>query len=201
MGLLVLGAVTSIAVAWGIALWNPRIGSGSRGAPEQGWYGQVPSDWPVKVTAQTRVGLGYADRIVVEMSFGNNGNKTYAQHVRQFGWPMLSCEYEMRTWPTVQGPAAAEWRGSIAFRGGSVVLPCRPRTTGLGVNTVVWAAACGGLMLSWDWFRKRKLRRAGTCPMCGYDWMGLAECPECGSSRPDADTQRNGGVRCRSEAP
>ncbi|MCC6660338.1 MAG: hypothetical protein IT437_05580 [Phycisphaerales bacterium] len=59
-------------------------------------------------------------------------------------------------------------------------LPTAVLPLGLAVDTLVFAAATGGLWFGFSTARAARRRRAGKCLSCGYPLGALARCPECG---------------------
>lgn len=126
---------------------------------------------------------------------GEDDNDVRAVDAR--GFPMLALwsEYEITTDSSFKVVAVP--RGAIVIPGRPVrkgswakpyptTLPLRPLWKGVAVNTTIYGAVWGLLLVVPASIRGARRRRAGRCPACGYDLEGnpAPGCPECGWNRP-----------------
>lgn len=119
----------------------------------------------------------------------------------QFGWPMVSMQYEVAgdTWWPEQVPG---WRGGWPLspsrwplslnRNRSTppkhVYPLVPLPLGFTLNTLFYAALLFLPFATFTTLRRRRRIRRNLCPSCGYSLAGAIPtnntitCPECGKS-------------------
>jgi hypothetical protein len=116
-----------------------------------------------------------------------DGVSLAVEHER--GWPFrgLYCIYRV---PNNIAPAT--WHGGIQFRDSTSnptvgltvidVLPTRPIWSGLILNSALYAAGWGLLLIGPRRARARRRKQRGWCLSCGYDLVGSSSgvCPECG---------------------
>ena len=206
---LLLGAVTTVGVAWGAALVRAgRVGPGALEITiDQGqWPFPAPPHWP----PPEGVG-GY--RMFGHTYIHASGGLTAALQTRraelyccqtghQYGWPARSLY-----WYSDRGDGAVVSFGKYGIPGRGPAwnplaapgvlpsesrLPVLPLLPGFLVDTLFYAVpswallATPGLINRWLVGGRRK--RRGACVACGYDLRGLAAgqggagvvCPECG---------------------
>lgn len=199
---LILGAVTTVAVAWGCAvlmawgpskivsvpigktMWRHTFVSTGFGVTVNGWW---EAAFIIKNSVFTQMGAG-------DESFGTE---------MQTGFPFraASCEYPDYVVVYSRGGSAAPPNQSAEVVGGihlrwlsmtdrPAALPLRPIWPGLVIDTLLYAVLWHGLFLIWprlrSYVRREKQRiEQGCCPLCGYDLRAdfNSGCPECGWGR------------------
>lgn len=205
---LLLGLLTSIAVAWAATLWD--FGSG-----EDYWF--VEGEWRIRVENDpgriTIDGRAKETDLVVSSEEALAGQYSAAQlpswsRVHDLpagkqgfiwelaaGWPHL-CLRCVTEWDGgwfeslgFSGAGAIEGQNPLASMGGdwsdTEVLPVGPVWTGLIANALLFAgswASLAHLPLLWTTNLAVRRRRKGRCPWCGYDRRKSESerCPECG---------------------
>lgn len=132
--------------------------------------------------------VGWSETEIRRHAESCQGLVTLAQSA--IGWPLRSFRGE-RVYRGMVDPGVVGWLspssaiGSPGYvRIGSLDIPVRPIWTGLLLDVLlVMSAGALALSLRDVWCRRRRLR-AGECPRCRYDLLGLpggARCPECGA--------------------
>jgi hypothetical protein len=199
---LLLGAATTVGVAWWIAL-NAGHGTLVReiwciGATYE-WPGSVPPSWPAphRVTweqawgTEYQTGYAYHRPDLVRVADPPLAPDRYYSQVRRHGWPVaaLDCERARGSGltgkPLPQTPAwiFASWRAGIWWKtsgvgreGRLIQLPCRPLWLGLALDSGVYAGMWGVFLLSTILLHgaaRRRLRVSrGLCTACGYNLAG-----------------------------
>ncbi len=184
--LLVLGAIVNVAVAWGL----PRIGpvrvilSGVEPFPLD--HPDVVLLWPASAASiagcQHFYGWGWDREVVLT----TDGHSNRAMERERCGWPMRSMTGRYATGIGFSGavdvpPWFAGLTSSI-FHSQMVCLS--PIWTGFAVNTLVFAACAGTIVVVPGKLRRAIRRRRGRCVKCNYDRRGIpdAPCPECGTA-------------------
>jgi hypothetical protein len=102
------------------------------------------------------------------------------------GWPWLAfwCELDHGRKPgtacSVKGGIQLPTKGRGV--GDVRCIPLRPLWDGVVLNTLVYSAAWGALLIGVPAGRRTIRRSRGRCPRCAYDLLGefTAGCPECG---------------------
>lgn len=205
---LVLGAATSVVVAWALAVHDSL-------PPTQ----QTPAAWPagehgaIIRFARANLGLTYRSYHYVPSAFVNPGTISVRQlrsastaripraegepprevvfvpesnvmRISAYGLP-FRCVYSLE-WREDSGgcfpPARVESRGYFSGRW-CPSLPCLPAWPGLLANTAIYGAPWYALFLI-PALRRVRRRGRGLCPRCAYSRDGLpinAPCPECGA--------------------
>jgi hypothetical protein len=202
LGALAAGAAINVAVAWGCALRTYihvtiPMPEGSEPLP---WPLKNDLGWPEPDRYVRSEGPGVSI-VTVDHNFGLvAANKTdpsisgETMKVYRFGLPMRSMlvgaafTFNVNTYAQVpmgwytEGLAGPQWDRSRGLRRR---IPMRPDWPGFVVDTAVYA---GGLLLLGaipgrvrGWRRARRMRR-GACPVCGYEAISIAGCPECGEA-------------------
>ena len=192
-GLLLAGAATSAIVAWGCALVSPatRVANGHRlPLPPQetsrlyaaGWQRGDPQSI---VSFNWSLGFGSA-RCTIWENWPATSRAWVLEEVsirQRAGWP-LHCLVGNAWRPHRQGGPATAWHGDGGFPLAGVpprVLPWRPLWPGLLLDSVLYGAALGVLILvPRELIRLRRWRRH-RCPTCGYPVGSSLRCPECGT--------------------
>lgn len=210
---LVLGAATTIGVAWGAAfgaapgararsssdVFQLRVGDERYHVQREtlgSWWAtrRVWSIWPM---AGRYAGLPPFDDPSPEADAVRAGVPWDREHVTERqGWPLrcLSCRVVGRelggVWEsqTLGAITFATKRASAARGTVDVRLAARPIWLGMIGDTIIYAGAWLLLLLGvrWLWgLRRRRRTRRGRCARCGYDLVGdfASGCPECGWGR------------------
>ena len=195
---ILLGGVTSIAVAWGLAMWGPdAVTFAAPFDQTPSWARSVPDDWPsAPQTSRTASEIGV--RCTDQLWWDRDQDTSYLLNIGQFGFPWLALEYEGRI-PRVGATLTEEWRGMLgdapAFLNPKELarLPIAPLAAGMAMNTLVYAGVWYPITLLPGMFIRWRRRRAGRCVKCGYDLRGAmvgdqssvigVVCPECGKQR------------------
>jgi len=112
-------------------------------------------------------------------------------YARVFGLPCRSLE----CWDASIGPGAfsnginlperdADWGERERF----IVLPLRPIWPGFAIDTLFYAAIWSGVFFGFASAKRAIRRKRGRCPRCGYDLRGnlSAGCSECGWEREES---------------
>ena len=83
---------------------------------------------------------------------------------------------------TVTLRKSSEVPPALGWLGRGRILPCRLLAGGFALDTVLYGAAWFGVLHLTGLARRRRQRRRGCCPDCGYDLAHAAHecCPECG---------------------
>lgn len=216
-----IGTAINILVAWAFVLLG-----GFRGGALHVRYADgrpldapivVPKGWDVATWRELH-GLGLRMDMVSEREWVgsslilslNGGPQRTVTHYRA-GFPFLALRWlgEGSDVPeqNTTGIARAWWMGidaGLPVRAGGVPrsgivprLPIRPAWPGFALDTLLFGAAAGGVMLAAGAARSGRRRRRGLCVACGYDVVGLAVCPECGTASPlrSADAARRATLR------
>lgn len=191
IGCVLLGAIGTWGVAWGIALWAdpPSVNDPGGSMDAIPWPQGVPVAWEEPLACAS-----CRDRLQSSLrcwATGADGEEEAWQ--ARFGWPCRAMELRVITATpfTALNPsgstvlastAAGPWawlRPAAASRGVPTTI-----LSGFAVNSLMTAAvlfaACEGVRL----WKLRAWVLNGRCPACGYDRRGLktpeAACPECG---------------------
>jgi hypothetical protein len=187
---LIVGAVTTVAVAWACVITSPgnieslSLEDGERllaWAESVGftWSAQRDNDYPVY---SEWTGWGLSRRSVhpyttFESRWGASGISAGipAHAVKAH----VVCSYGSPEWSSVGG-------FSIDSPGiGAEVLPWSPIWPGFLIDTLFYAAIWFGVFFGFASAKQAIRRKRGRCPRCGYDLRGALEtgCPECGWGR------------------
>jgi hypothetical protein len=112
-----------------------------------------------------------------------------------FGFPLICLWYERSGGLSMFGSAMRVHGGYEITRAlgrtrsgfaAEAALPLRPIWLGIAVNTLLYTTFWLGVLHLLARWRKARGARAGKCPNCRYDLVGLrsdAACPECGHER------------------
>jgi len=205
----VLGAITTIALAWACAAWvNPaRVASTFTtqttsantlmGVATQSRFGHT------RVNRATLVNFVRDPDTGAVESIGIRADAT-ARSEDFTGWPCRSmvCINEGEITLQLNGAQMqtrltgtpgrlgllqlSPWPGGMScWR----ALPARPVLVGFAIDTSIYAAIWAGLLIGFGSLRRARRRQAGLCAHCGYDLRGgrpIGEatqiCPECGAA-------------------
>ncbi|MBM4112130.1 MAG: hydrogenase maturation nickel metallochaperone HypA [Phycisphaerae bacterium] len=193
---LATGAVLTVAVAWGCALWSSPAASEVVFVEEDGaWLRGVPADWPVSPSFVKRQS---ARGFIQEFQHHPVGDGYFVRHFDQYawlaGWPMLaltgaankvndSAGGVFAAPGTLELVAAIEISFDPWMDRGNRVIPLLPIPIGFVVDTLFWGAIVAGATLLLRAFKRRCRIARGRCPGCGYELVGALRCPECGDQR------------------
>ena len=187
--LFVLGAITNVAVAWGLAIWAPaqneeRIGNDVA----IGYWRSHLASWPSRAVdchGWSRHSRGSSEKWYY---LCESGSTSFAIE-RAHGWPKPSLtgthiisHLELAGMPNIDHI----WPPKFLIKSRTEelrFLPLRPLWPGFVINTIVFAG------LLWLPLAPRSVLRCirthrGRCWACGYDLRGSPAaskiCPECG---------------------
>lgn len=191
-GLLVLGAVFTVAVAWGAAapFWLLDRDYGRRSAATneelQWWRATVlpaADKEPIEVARLERCLMG-SD--AVSMHWAREHSYSAAYRCR-FGLPLRSLDYS--TWMIhPDAPGAPGWHFSWHWRFGrphhadTVYLPLTPIWSGFAIDTLFFATLAGVVLGGWRWMIRWRRVKRGLCPACKYPIGTSPVCTECGET-------------------
>jgi hypothetical protein len=144
------------------------------------WPTAVPSTWPARPIATQEFAICCQVAGVWTPSFANTrtADSTAQQHSFRrltVGWPSRALAYH-------------HWKGPDGVRSGGLVhigsrwIAAAPIWPGFALNTAFYGAIIFALWSAPAVIRRR-FRKRGHCPACGYDLRGSATgpCPECGA--------------------
>lgn len=198
---LILGAVTTVGVAWLLAMYSVR------------WQQPVPvdvrgTDMPLVLRSFGRLHMSefHSNRSDERIrSFG--GYSLTGTDTREYGWPALAMKSRVQFYFEERGIASG-WdlpKSELAQRGFPTTrlpnwmgastndrLPIMPVFPAFLVNTLIFAAAWFVMLLAFGASKRARRQRRGLCPTCRYNLRGdfRSGCPECGWRRtPDANEQ------------
>jgi hypothetical protein len=204
---LVLGAATTVAVAWSFAiiaaatpvdspamlLKRAPVGGDSRWLDDiRSWAPPGETDW--SWSAATAVGWERRNYYPISPkdSIGGSGHPTLSQVFT--GWPAhaLTHEHYLRP-PPLFGPLTYEAKGAVAIELGTrqsgppriIELPIRPLWPGFFFDMIFYGVVWLGLLFRFTSARRGLWRRRGRCAACGYDLRRHSagdRCPECGTN-------------------
>jgi len=189
---LLIGAVLTVAVAWGCVMWSPTesyrpmvpvVGRSHRVIDAISRHDRFEGF----VVFEHR-GVGWELDYVYGVRKGQISTPPNDLAYASAGLPWLCLDGQRRT---ISG-AVTDWRivslPNLPWCNGMMhrYAPWSPRWPAFMANTVVYAGfsfALFSLMIGW---RRVRRRRGGRCVRCGYDLGGLApdhaRCPECGAT-------------------
>ncbi len=184
---LVLGAVTTVAVAWVCAVQVKQLFLGytaiddedaawwSRRAPAA--YRDGPADWVL-----TRQGIGVQERSLwAPVRIGSARRVTRHRRIR-VGWPLHALEGVLWTTPDPKRSVTAEAILEVTGRGGARErLPLRPLWPGFLVDSIAGGAVLWLLVNTPRGVRRLGRRLRSRCPGCGYPVGSSPVCTECGA--------------------
>ena len=182
---LILGAITTVAVAWGLA-WLDRddwafseereLDRTSAGARVENWletYGRIDSDECDWLTGRWRVGDG-SD--VIEIGYLVPDSPMDSLTIQTAGWPKRCMDGGTHWDFDYETEFAGEEVQWIArFPTTAIVLdglPLRPIWPGFVIDTVFYAAIWFGVFFGFTSGKRFLRAKRGRCPRCGYDLRG-----------------------------
>jgi len=179
--LLILGVVTTLGVAWGLAFGDwPTEQVDSESAPREfwaWWRAHVPTDWAIHPGGfATFASHACEVRLGTEYSEGESASRgTLGNNATQFlvGWPCRSMSGGMlvdRSTREVQLKAAMYVEGFWFVP--NARLPLRPIFPGFLINTLFYAAMWFGIFFGVATLRRLVRKKRGRCVKCGYDLRG-----------------------------
>jgi hypothetical protein len=200
---LLLGAATTVGVAWGIGLTAPQFRE--VGGQFEGWPWAVPAEWGwPQPDADAQPQYQYRRSSAGRRSMCLVWRDESSPHTRRemsgdlIGWPWLALA-SVRS-PDEGVALDREWRfgsyrqGFSRFIGNPRAdpeipewLPVMPLWPGFALDSALYAGAWWLLIFAplplYRAGRRRFRVSRGMCGSCGYDLKGLASgaCPECGA--------------------
>jgi len=183
---LLLGAITTVAVAWGLA-WQANHGGGGRAAYLEPWW---RSTSPVACQNEYRSGaIDFGSTIGVELATLHGGatinqRMPFAALRTRAGFPRHAVEGSLWYQNGVLVAQNPSW-GFQPWISAPRAFPLRPIWPGFTIDTLFYAAIWFGVCFGFASAKRAIRRKRGRCPRCGYDLRGqLAQgCPECGWRR------------------
>ena len=187
---LLVGAVVNVAVAWGWALWGPRLAWGWPTTPAEMWHRPVPDDWPRPVARSRQSNFGLT-RILTVSHYSSGGvlhrpPPYFVLRRDRLGFPSRCLEAETQR----EAPFLPELLGALRAppswrpRSPVALLPLRLIWPGFGLNTLFYATILWLLLLGAVALRRFLRVRRGLCPKCAYPMGESAVCTECGIALP-----------------
>jgi len=185
---LILGAVTTVAVAWGIAMLGQTEvvvrWAEITNADRRWWLEHLPDTLdPKYVRARSQwtfSGIGIDERLVFGKPALLDGPNNSGRSVR-LGLPVRAMEYNY--WTSYIGdpiryhsPSGVLWwpeSPKISYAERRVrVLPVHPLWPGFLIDTFFYGGIWFGLLFGISAVRRGIRRRRGRCANCGYDLRG-----------------------------
>ena len=185
---LVIGAVITVALGWGCALWvEPRyMGYTAIDDEDVAWWSRrAPAayrDGP-RGFVLTQQGFGVQERSLWgPVRIGSASVSTRHRRTR-VGWPLRALEGVLWTNPDRQRTVTAEAILEVTDRRGArKPIPLRPIWPGFLVDSIAGGAALWLLVNTPPGVRRLGRRRRNRCPGCGYPVGASPVCTECGAS-------------------
>lgn len=198
---LLAGAVVNVLVAWGCAIWVGTPPDYATVAAAVPWRGEVPGDWPVaqQVADDLRSWCG-SFQIRAATSVPPNApdgpaDAVWMEYSYRIGWPAPAMAGFGLSWWVGDGPKHSEkhwikrlpsWvpRNDKSWVNSGREIPLRPVFPQFALGAVFYSGPFAFVFLGVWAIRRRSRSRAGHCPACAYDLVGLsvgAACPECGA--------------------
>ena len=211
--MLILGVVTTVGVAWGLAVGpRPNLEGGKLvfTATTPVWYGGYYAQagareihwFPLWLNPERSVDLVEkelrAGAEVIDPSFWSRVNAFDATFLEDnwfsedllvvdesYGWPGYALEFSFSIEPDRSDDSLWTLHHGAWNIAEGLYLPVRPIFPGFIINTVLYAAIWFVLIFGWRAHLRLVRRWQGYCPMCKYDVRGDMEqgCPECGWGR------------------
>ncbi len=182
IGCVIIGTVTTIALAWFFAAETDAIPQREIDVavtPPLVWPVPVPPHWhpPSRMQSVTMLGATRLEgaRFTSEERVPLPSDDAYGVSVWRVGVPFRS----LQRWETVEGWKAQPVRHWTLARN----LPLRPLWFGFAFDTLVLSGIAFAMFRLYFGVRRTVRLRRGQCPSCGYALAGLrsgSKCPECG---------------------
>jgi hypothetical protein len=193
---LLLGAVTTLGVAWSIVLRTDWM---SLREPERSPASETMSQsiGDFRLIAQLRL-VGFETELIgpgihwaSDRSLASGAR--WAAPNLQAGWPALALDSESPGGPRRVPWRFISWTAGVSAPGSSSIqfhecLPVNPLFPGFAADTALYAAAWYLLLFTplplYRAARRRSRLSRGLCPACAYDLNASppGPCPECGGS-------------------
>lgn len=198
LGYFAAGAVVSVVVAWGIAVWVP-LPLQTKFAPSEripDSLHMVPADWPSLITVRRRVYFGVTEtRASFDLERVRSADARWFIRHEEHGWPLRSMEWWVMIRMPHKVPGQTPWQNGIAIPSWvprfkspnteySRSIGLHPDMPGFAINAVFYGAILWVTAACVQRFRSSVRRRGGLCPKCAYP-MGISgKCTECGHDLP-----------------
>ncbi len=127
---MLLGVVTSVAVAWGCAVLTDDFAQPKMGPSTGQWHSAVPESWPSSLHLAVSRQPGSSQRVLRGF---DTQQRTYTQEIRAYGLPLYALALEIQ-----ESPTSSRSRSAITLSR-DVRLPLRPVYGGLLANTLLYA--------------------------------------------------------------
>ncbi|MCK4873747.1 MAG: hypothetical protein KAS72_13580 [Phycisphaerales bacterium] len=218
---LVMGLMTSVVVAWGLALWTkppefPRIDQWLQGEEAKVYWGdRTPAfrEEPIEYVyvagerlGRTKIRVSAAGAFLLSAD-QRVGRPMHSIHTTRVGLPMRCLEGENHS--VLQPPGSTSWylHGAVArpdwlwvpagVRVPANIVPLSPIWVGLVADSVCYGLLFFLAFLGGKHGRRFARRKRGRCPLCAYDLRGEldAGCPECGWNRGTACSVERSAAR------
>lgn len=201
-GLLLLGAVFTVAAAWGPAVrlgWlgiTPTLPSVATSEELRWWRANVSpatDHKPTDVFRPDRREVEVGCDFVSMFSLGESPRVLAACYRHRYGLPLRALGYDLAydTWtdhPDASAPVErhSNWHWTIdVHRSGGVTtitLPLTPIWSGFAIDTLFFAAASALTLAMRRWMIRRWRLKRGRCPACKYPIGTSPVCTECGEA-------------------
>ncbi len=192
-GLLLLGAVFTVAAAWGPAVpfWlmdrDYRTPSIATNAEIRWWRATVSPAADHEPTYVWRLDHSLVGSDAVSMHWARESAWAAGYRCR-FGLPLRSMGYD--TWTVHPDASGSGWHLSWHWpfdvhRDGRVRtanLPLTPIWSGFAVDTLFFAALSALILTGWRRMIRRRRIKRGRCPACKYPIGTSPVCTECGEA-------------------
>jgi hypothetical protein len=190
IAILIVGAATNLAVAWGCAIWStPKYDRDlssikSLDAPSQAVAATLKDQDEIRVQAWTSFGYRRQDVGKFVSASGPNPQASYARFEDECtfvecGWPLKCVNGDRIHNKFVKMQYAPPWLTQPSR--GSQLMPYRVILWPFVLNSLMFASAVSLVVLGPKTLRRMMRGRENRCKSCGYDLRGAAHerCPEC----------------------